>query len=352
MALNTAMCARDASSRRFPETGYCSRQGPRGEMCVAKMVSQHCCRSQRRQIAFAQKDNPIIHMQHERIHMSWQICRLGEECQQLRESNAEIKQALLEAKCSKCLLREDIDSKTQLHDHIGTCFAQARNEHERTNAELEHIKQMNNDMKLMIKQHQDEIAVVNGEKGDLLNTITSCAKVQVEVAAQTVDDAGDHSEVDTPCLQSEVFHMRLEDFRAQTLHSLTKLAEASNFFKMNEGTFDTVDDGIEMYWRLFVPDGIRANEEEYDLFEKHFEDMEMNRLGHWFTFDRGRFWASIHGAPLDIRQEVVNFAVDHSPASCSEESSSIDFEIIISKATPLLSLGRSIMNAIEMLMIC
>ena len=177
MALNTAICARDASSRRVPETGYYSRKGPRGELCVAKMVSQHCYRNQRRQVAVAQKDNLIIHMPQERIHMSWQICRLGEECQQLRESDAEIKQALLEAKGSECLLREDIDSKTQLLDEIGTCFAQARNEHEGTNAELAHIKQMNVDMKLMIKQLQDEIAVVNGEKGGLLNTITSCAKV-------------------------------------------------------------------------------------------------------------------------------------------------------------------------------
>ena len=76
-----------------------------------------------------------------------------------------------------------------------------------------------------------------------------------------------------------------------------------------------------------TPDGWVYIEEDFDAEdETELQNMEMNRLGHMFTFRRAEFWQYCRCAPDDLRRSVTTFAVNHPMVQLAPDLAFPDFE--------------------------
>ena len=63
-----------------------------------------------------------------------------------------------------------------------------------------------------------------------------------------------------------------------------------------------------------------------ETYEKNRMEMQMNRLGHAFTYRRQEFWQLCIDAPVCLHKEVTAFAASQPPARPTSELDHSDFE--------------------------
>merc|ERR1712187_158619 len=72
--------------------------------------------------------------------------------------------------------------------------------------------------------------------------------------------------------------VHLEQARAKIICCLGKLDEAATFFGTN--SFQSIEDAVDEYWLLFVPEGIQERESANKTIEEEVLDLEVAYLGH------------------------------------------------------------------------
>ena len=68
---------------------------------------------------------------------------------------------------------------------------------------------------------------------------------------------------------------------------------------------------MDLHWSLFAPEGIQKQFDTNELAEAERRDLENNRLGHLFLFERAEFPNQIKNVPSELRWELVAFWVKH-----------------------------------------
>jgi len=133
-----------------------------------------------------------------------------------------------------------------------------------------------------------------------------------------------------------MFQVYLENAIANLAKMMEPLREASLFaFDLENGLVDdmsvfdsgSVQDFLYEQYVLHVPEGIAKRLAENEQVERELEDMEVNWLGHLFTYRRPEFWTCLKRASSDLRKRMLTFGTHHPPVSSTVHAlSQVEFK--------------------------
>ena len=110
------------------------------------------------------------------------------------------------------------------------------------------------------------------------------------------------------------------------LSSAAEVATSVDNSSPGDSPEDRIDIFLKDYYCLLDPQGIRKREEDNERSDVELAEMDLNRFGHLFTFDRVQFWEKARAVPDEVRRDLEVFGAVHTPLTYAQTSSFYDYD--------------------------
>ena len=294
------------------------RKGPRGELRNHKLQTQHEFKGLRRAAAIHRKDGLIMHLQEERIRLSWQAWCLSEAHAHLVQENSDVSYSL-ESALIVCAEREqDLVLSEALNQALRKDVVDAQEKCVVSEKLTVSLKQALEDKSRQEEALCKEMTSLQQQLYDTINkapVIAPCRSLAIQEGISFVQM---HT-----LPEKSVEDAFLQERQGEIKSMLDKLQEAASFFDTSE--FESIKEAGETYWRLFVPEGVMQMEVENEQIGNQLNDIETNWLGHLFAFDRGQFELAVRSFLGNSCQDLVCFMTQCAPAAQLRNISKCDY---------------------------
>jgi len=114
----------------------------------------------------------------------------------------------------------------------------------------------------------------------------------------------------------EPFALELEACKLHLASRMQHLEDAAHLAlraanRCSGTDLDIVECFLEMYYYNLDPIGIQERLDEQKEIEDEIRELRVCLAGHFFTYDRHRFWKLAHDMPEDLRRRFVEFGILH-----------------------------------------
>ena len=274
-----------------------------------QLMSQHAFRSTRRAAAIARKRRRLFEVQQSKLEVSWDLARERENAQH-----------------AQFVFTAALEAKDVAIDNLVSQLSLAQKANMDMSVEL---TSMRYEHALLVKE-VDEFVKAKNYSVRSVGIGTSRKRRSLGTQASIQGDVGYCASGGGEDELAQVLN-HLEDIRAvidktlEHLSSAAEIAASADKSSSDESLDDRISVFLHDYYFLLDPQGIREREEDNERSDIEIADMELNQLGHLFTFDRAQFWEKVRAAPDEVRQGLEAFGAIHSPPDYVQASAFDDY---------------------------